>query len=88
MDKKTTKRLVLGEGEGFDAQGVIKKHVLVSDSEIEYDHTLNSIKMMLAELGVLTHDEHDRMVFTPGKYRSYNQVEFNPMDGTVSRVFD
>jgi hypothetical protein len=28
------------------------------------------------------------MVFPKGKYRSYNQVEFNPFDNTVQRVFD
>ncbi len=39
-------------------------------------------------LGVLTHDEHAKMVFEKGRYRSYNQVEFNPFDETVNRVFD
>jgi hypothetical protein len=43
---------------------------------------------MLKNMGILTHDEHDRMVFEPGDYKSYNQVEFNPFDGTVNRVFD
>jgi hypothetical protein len=43
---------------------------------------------MLKDLGVLTHDEHAKMVFEAGKYRSYNQVEFNPFDQTVNRVFD
>jgi len=42
----------------------------------------------LKSVGVLTHDEHDRMVLEAGKYRSFNQVEFNPFDQTVSRVFD
>lgn len=80
---KKTKRLVLGEGETIG-----HKHVLESEKEIEYEQTPDHIKYMLAELGVLTHDEHDRIVMTPGVYRSYNQVEFNPMDGTVNRVFD
>jgi len=39
-------------------------------------------------MGILTHDEHDKMVFPKGNYKSYNQVEFNPFDNTVQRVFD
>lgn len=83
MATKKTKRLVLGEGEV-----VGHKHVLDSKNTIEYETNNDSITFMLNEMGILTHDEHDRMVFEPGKYRSYNQVEFNPFDGTVSRVFD
>jgi hypothetical protein len=55
---------------------------------MEYNETPNSITFMLADMGILTHDEHDKMVFPKGKYRSYNQVEFNPFDNTVQRVFD
>lgn len=77
------KRIVLGEGEIIG-----HKHILESERDIAYENTGDSIKFMLNSLGVLTHDEHDRMVFEAGKYRSYNQVEFNPFDGTVSRVFD
>jgi len=82
------KRLILGQGEGRDATGQIKKHVLDSKSNIEYDTTTDSITFMLKDMGILTHDEHDKMVFPKGKYRSYNQVEFNPFDNTVQRVFD
>ena len=86
---KKSKRICLGEGEGINALGEIKKHVLDSAKEIEYDNAnSNHIKFFLKELGILTHDEHDRMVFDPGTYYSYNQVEFNPMDETISRVFD
>ena len=81
--QQKTKRLVLGEGEV-----VGHKHVLESKSDITYERTSDNIKFMLNGLGVLTHDEHDRMVFEAGKYRSYNQVEFNPMDRSVSRVWD
>jgi hypothetical protein len=80
---KRTKRLVLGEGEV-----VGHKHVLVSDSDIDYVEDQQGINFMLKNMGILTHDEHDRMVFEPGDYKSYNQVEFNPFDGTVNRVFD
>lgn len=85
MSKKTqkAKRIVLGEGEI-----VGHKHILESKQDISYEQTQESITFMLNAMGILTHDEHDRMVFEPGRYRSYNQVEFNPFDQTVSRVFD
>ena len=81
--QQKTKRLVLGEGEV-----VGHKHVLESKSDITYERTTDNIKFMLNGLGVLTHDEHDRMVFEKGTYYSFNQVEFNPFDNTVQRVFD
>jgi len=77
------KRLVLGEGETIG-----HKHVLESNSDIEFTRSNDSISIMLESMGILTHDEHDRIVLHKGKFRSYNQVEFNPMDGTVNRVFD
>lgn len=86
MEKNKTqkaKRIVLGEGEIIG-----HKHILESEKDIAYENTGDSIKFMLNSLGVLTHDEHDRMVFEAGKYRSYNQVEFNPFDGRITRVFD
>jgi hypothetical protein len=82
MEKKA-KRIVLGEGEI-----VGHKHILESQDNITYEENTNSITFMLNSMGILTHDEHDRMVFEPGKYRSYNQVEFNPFDQTINRVFD
>lgn len=87
MSKKG-KRLILGQGEGRDVNGEIKKHVLESNSDISYQENSESIDFELKALGVLTHDEHAKMVFEKGKYRSYNQVEFNPFDETVNRVFD
>ena len=77
------KRIVLGEGEIIG-----HKHILESDREMDYVQENESITFMLKSMGILTHDEHDKMVFKPGKYRSYNQVEFNPFDNTVQRVFD
>ncbi len=83
------KKLCLGEGENVSAvTGEMHKHILSSEKDIEYEATKDHIKFMLNSMGILTHDEHDRMVFESGKYRSYNQVEFNPLDGSVSRVFD
>jgi hypothetical protein len=87
MVMKKAKRIVLGEGEIIG-----HKHILESNSDIEYcENTTSgseSIDFELKSLGVLTHDEHAKMVFEKGKYRSYNQVEFNPFDETVNRVFD
>ena len=77
------KRIVLGEGEIIG-----HKHILESNVDIEYQENAQSIDFMLKGLGVLTHDEHAKMVFNKGSYRSYNQVEFNPFDQTVNRVFD
>ena len=87
---KTAKRLCLGEGEHIDATtGQMLKHVLECKKEIEYENTEgDGITFMLKGMGVLTHDEHDRMVFEAGTYHSYPQVEFNPLDQTISRVFD
>lgn len=83
MSQKKAKRIVLGEGEI-----VGHKHILESTKDISYEESQDSITFMLNSMGILTHDEHDRMVFEPGKYRSCNQVEFNPFDQTVQRVFD
>ena len=80
---KKAKRIVLGEGEIIG-----HKHILESSQDIEYKEDSNGITFMLKSMGILTHDEHAKMVFPKGKYRSYNQVEFNPFDNTVSRVFD
>ena len=76
-------KIVLGEGEIIG-----HKHILESNKKMDYQQNQNSIDFVLKSLGVLTHDEHDKMIFPEGKYRSYNQVEFNPFDGTVNRVFD
>ena len=81
--KNKAKRIVLGEGEI-----VGHKHILESQDSIAYEETSEGITFMLNSMGILTHDEHDRMVFEPGIYRSVNQVEFNPFDNTVQRVFD
>lgn len=77
------KRIVLGEGEVIG-----HKHILESKSDISYEQTNDGITFMLNNMGILTHDEHDKMVFEAGNYRSYNQVEFNPFDQTIQRVFD
>lgn len=81
--KNKAKRIVLGEGEV-----VGHKHILESQADIEYDNSDTSITFMLKKMGILTHDEHDKIIFEPGSYTSYNQVEWNPFDLKLSRVFD
>ena len=80
---KKAKRIVLGEGEIIG-----HKHILESKKDIQFAKEGDEITFMLNEMGILTHDEHAKMVFSAGVYRSYNQVEFNPFDNTVNRVFD
>ena len=77
------KRIVLGEGEIIG-----HKHILESKKEMEYQENGTSIDFMLKDLGVLTHDEHAKMVFQAGNYRSYNQVEWIPFSQEAQRVFD
>lgn len=81
--KQKAKRIVLGEGEIIG-----HKHILESATTLEYEQIGNTLEFELKSLGILTHDEHARMIFPAGMYRSYHQVEFNPFDQTVSRVFD
>ena len=81
--KNKAKRIVLGEGEIIG-----HKHILESKKDITWEQDDNGISFMLKEIGILTHDEHAKMVFPKGNYRSYNQVEFNPFDNSVQRVFD
>lgn len=82
--KNKNKKLILALGESTHT------HIMTSTKEIAYEDpaTDESIKFLLEGTGVITHEEHDRQVLTPGKYAKTNQVEFNPMDGTTSRVFD
>lgn len=84
MEQKKVKRLVLGEGEAIG-----HKHVLESASGMDYRKTNAHLRIWLKDMGILTHDEHDRMVFESGAtLRSYNQVELNPMDNSIDSVFD
>jgi hypothetical protein len=80
---KKAKRIVLGEGEIIG-----HKHILESKKDIQYEENTDSISFMLKEIGILTHDEHDKMIFSKGVYKSYNQVEWNPFLNNVQRVFD
>lgn len=85
--KNKAKTLVLALGESTHTHilnTVSKKHNIESEAPASDE----SIKFLLEGTGVITHEEHDRIVLPEGKYSKTNQVEFNPMDGTVNRVFD
>ena len=83
MKSEKTKRLVLQVGESTH------QHVLVSEAEIEATvHPGDTIEFMLKEMGILTHEEHGKMVLPPGRYVKYPQVEFDPLGRDVRQVFD
>lgn len=89
--QSSAKRIVLGEGEVVGHKHVLESLKAISfteNGETDSWNSIPSIDFLLEGTGVLTHDEHDRMVFESGNYVSYNQVEFNPFDQTISRVFD
>jgi hypothetical protein len=46
------------------------------------------IEFMLEGTGVIRHEEHDKIVLSPGKYRKYPQMEFDPFLNTHRAVFD
>lgn len=77
------KRIVLGEGEIIG-----HKHILESKKDIEFSQNETGIEFMLSTMGILTHDEHAKMVFPKGRYKSFNQVEWNPFSNEAQRVFD
>lgn len=85
--KNKTKQLAIALGESTHTHMlsmVSKKHSIEHD-DVAADE---SIKFLLEGTGVITHEEHDTIVLPQGRYSKTNQVEFNPMDGTVNRVFD
>lgn len=83
METNQTRKITLSEGETLG-----HKHVLESGSSFDYTIEADVLRFILKDTGLLTHDEHDRMVLAPGKFRRYHQFEFNPMDNSIGRVFD
>lgn len=82
--KKNAHKLVLALGESTHT------HIMHSEAEIEaeVDESTEAIAFLLKDTGIITHEEHDRIVLEPGRYHKTNQVEFDPFNMTVSRVFD
>jgi hypothetical protein len=81
---KKTKKLVLALGESTHT------HIMHSEKAITYkvNEQTEAIAFLLEGTGVITHEEHDRIVLEPGAYRKTNQVEWDPFNQTTSRVFD
>ena len=84
-NKDITKKLVLARGSSTHT------HTLNCDQNITYELIDDeTIKFLLRDTGVVLHEEHDRIVLPANKHNYYktNQWEFNPFDGTSSRVWD
>lgn len=80
---KKVKSIVLQVGES------VHTHVLESETDILVEEgDQGDIHFMLEGTGILRHEEHGRMVFQPGNYFKYPQVEFDPMENNVRAVFD
>lgn len=78
-----TKKLVLALGESTHT------HIIECKENIEYNQGENEvIEFLLKDTGVITHEEHDRIVLDKGFYTKINQVEFNPFDNSISNVYD
>jgi hypothetical protein len=83
MKTKSAKRVVLATGEGANT------HAISSNERIIYEDLGNqTLKLILAEKALITHEEHGPIMLNPGFYYKTNQVEFNPFNNTVSYVFD
>lgn len=83
MKKKLkTKNLTLALGESTNT------HRMLCEKEIEYEQNGANIEFLLEETGVVTHEEHDTHVLSPGKYSKVQQTEINPLDLSLNAVFD
>lgn len=83
MELKSAKRVVLATGEGANT------HAINSMKPINYiDMGNQTIKLVVNEQSLITHEEHATIMLMPGIYYKTNQVEFNPFNNTVSYVFD
>ena len=80
---KSAKRVILATGEGAHT------HSINSKIPIEYEEINNqTIKMIIKDNALITHEEHGTIMLKPGIYYKTNQVEYNPFNNTISFVFD
>lgn len=83
MESKQSKKVILATSEGANT------HALNSKVPVEYvDMGNQTIKMIVKDQSLITHEEHGTIVLEKGVYYKTNQVEFNPFNNTVSYVFD
>lgn len=79
-----TKKLVLALGEGSNT------HILTSKKEIDFkvDEATEQVEFILHSQGILTHEEHAKIVLEQGKYKKYPQMEYDPFTENLRAVFD
>ena len=84
MKKKKRHTLLKGEG--------IHQHTLYGDFAIGTGEfmpiTAYKESLLKHEKPDKTKGEHETLLIRPGKYRMGKQVEFNPFDRSLSRVWD
>jgi hypothetical protein len=78
--KSKTLKLALGEA--------THTHLMTSKSEIKYNIFEEEIEFILNAQGIITHEEHDRIVLPPGHYQKYPQAEYDPFTNNMRAVFD
>lgn len=85
MKEASLKKVLLETSEGANTHAVSATKTL-----IDFTHLENSSMKFIVndDQAVVTHEEHDRIVLDRGTFYKTNQVEYNPFDNTVSRVFD
>jgi hypothetical protein len=86
MKKKTKHTLLVGEG--------VHQHTLYGNFLIEEDKK-DFVNLSVKEDSLLKHEqpngskgEHETLKIVKGKYRMGKQVEYNPFEGTITRVWD
>ena len=80
--KQKEHKLVLALGEGSHT------HIMTSKKEIDAKIVGDQIDFILKDLGIITHEEHDRIVLPAGKYQKFAQQEYDPFARKFRAVFD
>lgn len=89
-NQKKVKSLILQRGEG------VHVHVLNAkgNSSIEVkpqkalDNIEDAFEFLLSGTGVVTHEEHDRIVLDKGTVIKYPQQEYDPFNQVMRNVYD
>jgi hypothetical protein len=84
MSTTSLKRVILETSEGANTHAVNATNKPIDYSQLEN----NAVMFIVHDKAVVTHEEHDKIVLDKGTFYKTNQVEFNPFDNTISRVFD
>jgi hypothetical protein len=66
-----------------------QNRLVLATGEGANTHAVNAAsKIIKDEFARVTHEEHGTIHLSTGVYYKTNQVEFNPFDNSVSRIFD